>query len=74
MASNYKIQVVYARSGAVVEWAPGQQVEKDLGTELIARVKVKKVGLMKTEAHVLEAVQQALHELLYELKDSVTPG
>jgi len=71
MASEFKIQVVHASNGMVVEWAPGLSVEKDLETELLARIKAKGVGVGRTSAHVLEDVKAALRELLYELKSQV---
>ena len=71
MVSEFKIQVVHVTSGKVVSWAPGLEVEKQFETELLERVKAKGVGVLRTEAHVLEDVRTALKELLFELKSRV---
>ena len=71
MPSSFKIQVIHADTGKVVSWAPGMEVEKNLIMELRAKVKARGVGVGRTTAHVLDDVEAALKELLYELKSLV---
>lgn len=71
MPSDFLIQIVHRNDGKIVAWAPGLEVEKQLISELLSRVKLKGVGLMRTEAHVLADVRVALEELLYDLKRQV---
>lgn len=73
MASDYIIQVVQRSTGQVVEWAPGQAVERDLVTELGSRVAAKGVGIARSTDHVVADVQAALKELLFDLKSDVPP-
>lgn len=73
MASGYVIQVVRLSDRQTVEWAPGQACERDLVTELANRVAAKGVGVGRTTAHVVADVQDALLELLLELKTDVPP-
>lgn len=74
MSSEYVIQVVEKKTGAVVEWAPGMAVERQLVDDLCGRVKAKGVGFTKREAPVLAAIRSALIELLFELKSDVHPS
>jgi hypothetical protein len=69
MASRFRLQVVNLDTGRVVEWAPGQQVERDLVTELCARVAAKGVGVGRSTAHVVEDVRTALQDLLRRPQD-----
>lgn len=68
MASDYRLQIVHADTGSVVSWAPGLAAEVELVQNLKARVKAKGVGLGKSETHVLDDLESAFHELLYDLK------
>lgn len=69
--SAYVIQVVEKETGRVVEWAPGQKVEREFVTDLCNRVAAKGVGIFRTTDHVTQDVHDALHELLFELKSEV---
>lgn len=73
MSSLYLIRVVERDSGETVvsSWTPGSVVEKDLIEELVQRVRDKGVGVLRTEAHVIEDVRSALRELLLDLKKRV---
>lgn len=71
MSSDYVIQVVEKKTGAVVEWAPGMAVERQLITDLCGRVASKGVGIGKTTAHVVADIHAALTELLHALKSEV---
>lgn len=71
MASEFLIQVIHVTTGEVVRWAPGLDVEKQFETELLDRVKAKGVGVARTTSHVLQDVQEALRELLFDLKKQV---
>ena len=72
MASDYVIQIVHIPTGKVARsWAPGLAVEKQFVDEIIDRVQQKGVGVFRTEAHVLADVQEAITELLYDLKAQV---
>jgi len=71
MPSQYVIQVVDTESGKVAEWAPGMAIERQLLADLGARVAAKGVGIGRTTAHVIQDVQTALVELLYDLKSDV---
>lgn len=64
------MQIVGPR-GHVVSWAPGSSVETALITDLCDRLKVKGVGVFKTEAKTLAAVDEAFREMLYDLKAKV---
>lgn len=69
--SEYVIQVVHIKSGAVVQWAPGLAVEQDFEGELCRRVRERGVGLARTTNHVVEDVKQAFRELMQSLKAKV---
>lgn len=71
MPSEYVIQVVEKKTGAVVEWAPGMAVERQLIEDLCGRVASKGVGIGRTTTHVVADVHAAMVELLYALKSEV---
>lgn len=71
MPSAYRLQIVHAEDGRVVEWAPGLSAEIELIDNLCARVQAKGVGVGKTEAHVLADVRAAFHDLLRDLKSQI---
>jgi hypothetical protein len=71
MESNYLVQIVHRKSGLVVQWAPGLNVEDELIDTLCERVRAKGIGIGRTEAHVLGDVRAALEELLFDLKSQV---
>ncbi len=81
-ASQFVIQVVDTETGKVVEWAPGMAVERqlltDLGTLVAAKIATQKVGLFVRASTVTTlvaaAAQEALKELLRNLKSDVHPG
>ena len=72
--SDYELQVVRRGNKQVVaRWPPGLDEERDLVAavargvrdqnvteQILAAVQAKGVGLLKTEAHVLAAVREAL--------------
>jgi hypothetical protein len=71
MASEFLIQVVHKSDGRVVAWAPGLEVEQEFIKNFCDRLKGKGVGIFRTEAKVLAAAQEAMDELLYDLKKQV---
>lgn len=60
-------------NGREVQLRAGAQGERDLIAEVLAKVEAQGVGIFRTESKVLAAVQQALHEVLLELKSEVIP-
>lgn len=71
MISDFRIQIVHAKTGRVVEWLPGAKIETDLVRELVYRLRNRGVGVFKTEAAVLKAVEEEFAALLWELKKQV---
>lgn len=71
MASEYVIGVYHRDSGQVVTWAPGLTVEHEFIGTLRKRVEAKSVGVFRTSATVGQAVEEALKEMLFELKSQV---
>jgi hypothetical protein len=69
--SDYLIQVVHKVDGTVAAWAPGLDIEADVVDELVERVRLKGVGIGRTQDHVLDDVRAAMLELLYDLKARV---
>lgn len=69
--SEFVMQIIHRQTGKVVSWAPGLDVEVELIDNLIERVRAKRVGWFRSEAKVVSAVQDALNELLYDLKRQV---
>ena len=69
--SDYRLQVIHASSGKVGGWKPGADVEVDLVQELCARLTKRGVGLFRSEATVLAAVQEEFASLLFDLKRKV---
>jgi hypothetical protein len=74
MVSQFVIQVVDTETGDVVQWAPGMAVERKLIADLGARVAAKKFNLFRNPAQIAKAAQEALIELLHDLKSDVHPG
>lgn len=68
--SNYRMHIVDTRTGLVAKgWSPGDpKVELAFVEDLARRLKAKGVGIFKTEAKVLTAVESAWAELLHDLK------
>ena len=71
MASDYLVQIVHRETGKVAEWAPGLRVETEFVENVCERVRQKGVGFVRTEAHVIADVRQAIRELLHDLKAQV---
>ena len=74
MTSNFKLQIVHVRGelvDRVVEWVPGNRIEIDLVKELVYRLRSRGVGVFKTEAAVLKAVEEEFAALLWALKKQV---
>lgn len=69
--SEFLIQIIHRRSGEVVRWAPGLEIEHEFEANLLKRVEAKGVGAGRTTKHVLADVDAALKELLYDLKKQV---
>ncbi len=72
--SQFVIQVVDTETGKVVEWAPGMAIERRLITDLGLRVAAKKFSLFRNPRQIATAAQEALVELLQDLKTEVHPG
>lgn len=73
MRSRYVLQVAEIGGKVVASWPPGLDEERDLveavvrgvrdadvTEKILASVQAKGVGLLKTEAHVLAAVREAI--------------
>ena len=73
MPSKFLIQVVEKKTGAVVRWAPGLEIERQFEDEVCNRVAAKGVGFGRSSARVVAAVREALEELLHDLKSDVRP-
>lgn len=71
MASRYRMQIVYDKTGDIVSWKPGAPIETDIVVDLVARLKKRGVGLFTSEATVLAAVEQELSEVILDLKRKV---
>jgi hypothetical protein len=71
MVSDFLIQIINRRTGEVVQWAPGLQVETDFINDLGGRVAAKSVGVGRTRKQVAERVKEAVQELLLDLKRQV---
>lgn len=69
--SEFRMQIIHAETGKVVEWMPGREIEGELIESLCAKVRLKGVGLGRTTDHVVNDVRTAFQELLYELKSRV---
>ncbi len=69
--SDYQMQIVHKSDGRVVAWAPGGSVETDLVDELCRRIKVRGVGILRSEAKVLACVREEFASLLFDLKRKV---
>lgn len=69
--SEFKLQIVHKKDGAVVEWKPGHSLEVNIADELCARLKVRGVGMFKSEAQVLLAVKEEFAAMLWILKSRV---
>lgn len=71
MPSQFKLRVVYEPTGEYVEWAPGLLIESNIVEELVNRISLKNVGVLKTRKQVAEKVREAILELLLDLKKQV---
>jgi hypothetical protein len=71
MASQFAMRIIYVPTGEYVDWAPGSPIESLVIDAALHRVRAKGVGVMRTEAHVLADVEQALTETLFDLKKQV---
>lgn len=71
MTSNFRLQIVHAKDGKVVEWIPGNRIEVDIVKELCYRLRSRGIGAFKTEAVVLKAVEEEFAKMLWDLKSQV---
>lgn len=71
MASQFRMQIAYVKTGDIVTWKPGATVETDIVADLVERLKTRGVGLFTTEATVLKAVEEELTEVILDLKRKV---
>lgn len=60
--------------GKTVHLRPNAQGVRDLVADIVKRVGTKGVGVFRTEARVLKAVEESVIESLNELKSEVLPG
>lgn len=60
--------------GKTVHLRPNAQGVRDLVADVVKRVRGRGVGVFRTEARVLAAVEEALIESLNDLKSEVRPG
>lgn len=70
--SKYRIAIIDIY-GEPVFLVPGGIGERDLVDTLLANVEAKGVGLARTTTHVLKDVEDALVEVLRDLKSEVMP-
>ena len=69
--SAFRIQIVNAGNGAVVQWAPGALVEVNIADELCNRLKNRNIGVFASQASVLAAVREEFAAMLWYLKSKV---
>lgn len=66
--SDFRLQIIDKTGHVAHGWQPGDRVETELVTDLLARVKAKGVGVFRNEAHVLADVRAAFTEMIFDLK------
>jgi hypothetical protein len=70
----YLLQIVDAEHPhAVVQFPGGGRAEVDLIEACVAKILPKRVGLLRSEAHVRQAITEGITEAIRELKFSVGP-
>lgn len=71
LVSDYLIQILHTPTGEVVQWRPGQLIERFFIQELLDRIAAKGVGFGRTTKHVTADVHAAISEMLHEMKKQV---
>lgn len=59
--------------GNLVRIKPGGTAERQIGADIAERLKGMGVGFFKTEATVLQAVEQAVNDVFRKLKSDIIP-
>ena len=65
--------VVRGTNKVVARWPPGDDEERDLVAAIAAGVRAKGVGVFRTEAHVVAAVEGVVRDALLSVKRQVKP-
>ncbi len=73
MSSPYRLQIVYADGSKPTTFYAGGTGERDLIDAIVTKTAEKDVGMFRTKAQVLHALEAALHEVLQELKREARP-
>ncbi len=72
MASRFLMQVTDRTTGEVVQFAPGQAVEKVFVDDCVEKVLTRKVGFFRTtktvERAIIDGIEQAIHELKAQIR------
>ena len=68
--SKYRIQIIRADQKPV-DLIPGGHAERDLVKAIVDTVMEKGVGFWRTETHVKQAVEDAIQEVIRDLKADV---
>lgn len=71
MAHRYLWQVVEEGSDAVCRLPAGGRIERDIVADVLTRAQAKGIGVFRTEARVLAAIETSLTEVLSELRKEV---
>lgn len=75
MASRFRLQIVDADTGQIVVGnlmpGRGRDDERELVGRVLARVQAAGVGVLRSEARVLEAVRTAMIRVFQDEKDRV---
>lgn len=70
--SHYHV-CIHRNDGQAVTLKPGSHGERELCTAIIEAAVAKGVGLFRTEAHVRQALHEAIHDVLHAVKAEVRP-
>ncbi len=71
--SRFVLSITDTATGSQAQLRPGGTSERQIINEVVNAVIAKGVGLFKTEAHVAQAVREALIEVLTAVKSDVQP-
>lgn len=75
MASKFRLQIVNADTGAVVQsWHGGDAIESDIIETVLAHARSKHVGIGASTKSVEQTMRAAWHATLHSLKKSIPPA
>ena len=73
MASQFLMQVVDRETQMVVQWEPGQRIEREFVDDVVTKLSTRRIGWFVRRSTVLDVVRQAFLETIFELKAKVDP-